>query len=170
MSQLGSLVKVSKVSSESTWRHGGPTPRPTTSKATFPKKTAGNLQPSTGRTDTHAVSDSTNCRSDTLAVSDSITPRGYASATFPQQKQQGNTPQTRPARTFGPPHSSWKQTDTLPGLRQTGLSTFLQLLSAQIPLLVTGPELPKHHCRHPNFLRQDHRPTLSHPNIKRPGL
>ena len=36
-----SSIKVSKVSSESTRRHGGPTPRPTTSKATFPKKTAG---------------------------------------------------------------------------------------------------------------------------------
>ena len=44
-------IKVSKVSSESTQRHGGPTPRPTTFKATFPKKTAGNLQPATGRTD-----------------------------------------------------------------------------------------------------------------------
>ena len=29
------------------------------------------------------------------------------------------------ARTSRPPHSSWKQTDTLPGLRQTGPSTFL---------------------------------------------
>ena len=33
-----SSVHVSKVSSESTRRHGRPTPRPTTSKATFPKR------------------------------------------------------------------------------------------------------------------------------------
>ena len=45
-------VKVSKISSESTRRHGGPSPRPTKSKATFPRKTAGNFQPATGRTDT----------------------------------------------------------------------------------------------------------------------
>ena len=40
-----SSIKVSRVSSESTRRHGGPTPRTITSKATLPKKSAGNLQP-----------------------------------------------------------------------------------------------------------------------------
>ena len=75
-----SSVKVSKVSSESTRRQGGPTPRPTTSKATFPKKTAGNLQPATGRADwEQSVSDLINCRPDTQA----------ASATFPK-KTAGN--------------------------------------------------------------------------------
>ena len=49
----------------------------------LPKKTAGNLQPATGRTDTHAVSDLTICRPDTRSVSDSTTTRGYASATPP---------------------------------------------------------------------------------------
>ena len=74
-----SSIKVSKVSSESTRRHGRPTPRPTTSKAT--------LQPATGRTDTRAVSDSTICRSDTHVVSDTTTTRGYASATSPLKPQ-----------------------------------------------------------------------------------
>ena len=121
-----SSIRISKASSESTRKHGGPTPRPTASKATFPKKPAGNSQPATGRTE-RTESETTDRRPDTRAESDSTTTRGYASATAPppQQKQQGNTPQTRPARTSGPPHSSWKQTDTLTGLRQTGPSTFL---------------------------------------------
>ena len=96
-------------------------------KGNLPQKTAGNSKPATGRTD-RSESETTARRPDTTAWSDSTTTRGYASATAPpppQKKQQGNTPQTRPARMSGPPHSSWKQTDTLPGPRQTGPSTFL---------------------------------------------
>ena len=88
---------------------------------------AGNSKPATGRTD-RAESETTAHRPDTTSGSGSTNTRGYASATAPpppRKKQQGNTPQTRPARTSGPPHSSWKQTDPLPGPRQTGPSAFL---------------------------------------------
>ena len=69
-----------------------------------PKKTAGNLQPATGRTDTRAVSDSTNCRSDTLAVSDSTAPRGYASAPPPPPQQNNRVILLRHGRPKRPGH------------------------------------------------------------------
>ena len=113
-SQLGSLVYQSqqgflRVHSET--RRA--TPRPTTSKATFPKKTARNLQPATGRTDTRTVSDSTNCRPDTRAVSDSTTTRGYASATSPPPAKNNRGILLRHGRPERPGHR------TRPGNRWT---------------------------------------------------
>ena len=43
-----SSVRFCKASSESTRKHGGPTPRPTASKATFPNRAAGNSHSATG--------------------------------------------------------------------------------------------------------------------------
>ena len=89
-----------------------------------PENTAGQRpgQPHQRRPSPRAESETTARRSDTRAGSDSTT---TSRGSPPEKKQQGNTPQTRPARTSGPPHSSWKQTDTLPGPLETGPSTFL---------------------------------------------
>ena len=72
-------------------------PRPTTSKATFPQKTAGNLQPATGRTDTRAVSDLTNCKPAVLSA-DWLSPDPRNPHVSTATGSPGCTPDQNPAR------------------------------------------------------------------------
>ena len=120
---------------------------------------------------TRVVSDSTNCRPDTCAVSDSTTTRGYASATSPP-----------PVKTTGEYSSDTAglniratalvlETDGHSTKSKTNRSIHFSATTVRTDTAVgigsgtTQTSLPTS-----NFLQQDHRRTLSHPNIKRPGL